>query len=255
MREESLDIVIRKATVVFRMRRRGRGKEIFRAVDDVSFDVPSGQTTAIVGESGSGKSSVLKAIVGLNRLTSGTIVFPTIRDSRREIQMVFQDPFGSLNPRMRVRKLLEEQLFVAGVRDRAERRARVDVALEQVGLSEGFEQRYPHQMSGGQRQRVAIARSLTVSPRILLLDEPLSALDVTVQAQIVRALRRLQDDLGLTYLFVTHDLALASEIANEVVVMLHGRVVESGPADQVFGDPQHEYTKRLIAAIPDPLHC
>lgn len=237
--------------VTFPAGRRGLRRRTMTAVDDVSFVVEQGKTTAIVGESGSGKSTILRALVGLNSSSRGVVTFgERVREPRKDIQMVFQDPFGSLNPRMRVRTVIEEQLVVAGIRSKSERAERVLTALDQVGLDRRFAGRFPHQLSGGERQRVAIARSLSVRPEVLLLDEPLSALDVTIQAQVVKLLAELQRSLGLTYLFVTHDLALASEIADRVIVLYLGRVVEEGTAEQVLGSPAHPYTQALLSAVP-----
>jgi peptide/nickel transport system ATP-binding protein len=232
-----------------------------RAVDGVSFDIPAGRTLALVGESGCGKTTAGKALLQLVRPTAGSVRFDgedlctlsagALRARRKDIQIVFQDPFASLNPRMRVADILAEGMGALGVlADDAARRARVAQLLDQVGLPAEAAGRYPHEFSGGQRQRIAIARALSVEPRLIVCDEPTSALDVSVQAQILNLLKRLQADLGLAYLFITHNMAVVEYLADEVAVMYLGRIVESGTVDEVLRDPQHPYTRALLAAVP-----
>lgn len=228
------------------------------AVDNVSFDIPTGKTLALVGESGSGKSTVGLMLLGLLAPTSGDIQFGgrSIKDVgrlafRREMQVVFQDPYASLNARMTVRETLTEGMTIhklhGNVRERAERAAQL---LAQVGLPSSALDRYPHEFSGGQRQRIAIARALSVSPQFIVLDEPTSALDVSVQSQVLNLLRRLQRENGLTYLFVTHNLAVVEYLADEVCVMEQGKIVERGTVDDIFDRPEMAYTKRLLSSIP-----
>jgi len=228
-----------------------------RAVDGVSLAVPAGRTLALVGESGCGKTTVGKAILHLVAPTSGTLSLngaslnrADLRRLRQQVQMVFQDPFSSLNPRMRVREILLEGMEALGVGEGEQRREAVARLLARVGLPDDAGARYPHAFSGGQRQRIAIARALAVSPRLLICDEPTSALDVSVQAQILNLLKDLQVELGLSYLFITHNLAVVDYLAHEVAVMYLGRIVELGPAEAVLRAPRHPYTQALIAAVP-----
>ncbi|MBI5462399.1 MAG: ABC transporter ATP-binding protein [Gammaproteobacteria bacterium] len=235
-----------------------------RAVDGVSFELAAGRTLALVGESGCGKTTVAKAVMRLQRSVSGTIQFDgrdlgqlqgeALRRARAGFQLVFQDPFASLNPRMRIRDMfleaLEVQAIGAGPEDRL---ARARTLMEQVGLRAEQLDLYPHQFSGGQRQRLCIARALAVEPKLLVCDEPTSALDVSVQAQILNLLRRLQHERGLAYLFISHDLAVVSYLADDVAVMYLGRIVERGPAPQVLANPLHPYTQALMAAVPRPV--
>ena len=238
---------------------RGR-RENLTAVDDVSFAVRPGSTTAIVGESGSGKTTVARMVLGLESPTAGTVRVagePVAeakgaqrRAIRRAMQPVFQDPYASLNPMFTVEHIVDEPLRVFRVGDRKSRRARVAELLDHVALPRDTAQRHPNELSGGQRQRVAIARALALDPRLVVCDEAVSALDVLVQDQILTLLGDLQRDLGLSYLFITHDLAVVRLVAHDVLVMQHGRVVEGGTVDDVFGAPQSDYTQELLAAIP-----
>ncbi|ADG80484.1 ABC transporter related protein OS=Tsukamurella paurometabola (strain ATCC 8368 / DSM / CCUG 35730 / CIP 100753 / JCM 10117 / KCTC 9821 / NBRC 16120 / NCIMB 702349 / NCTC 13040) OX=521096 GN=Tpau_3912 PE=4 SV=1 [Tsukamurella paurometabola] len=232
----------------------------FRAVDDVSFTMLRGTTTAIVGESGSGKSTVAQMVLGLLEPTSGTVEFDgvdvtTLRGAdakqfRRRVQPVFQNPYGSLDPMYSVYRAVSEPLAVHGIGSKDERVARVRELLEMVALPPDTMHRYPNELSGGQRQRVAIARALALNPEVVVLDEAVSALDVLVQAQILILLENLQKELGLTYLFITHDLAVVKQIAHQTIVMSRGKVVDSGPTDQVYDNPSSDYTRKLIDAIP-----
>ncbi len=232
-----------------------------KAVDGVSFTVEAGQTVGLVGESGSGKTTVGRALMKLIPATDGTVtfdgreIFPMnesqFRPLRREMQMIFQDPFGSLNPRMTCGEIVGEALEIHFPKMTArDRRDRVDELLKQVGLKADMAGRYPHEFSGGQRQRIGIARALAVEPRFIVCDEPVSALDVSVQAQIVNLLEDLQEELGVSYLFIAHDLAVVEHISDFVLVMHHGKVVEAAPAEEIYRNPQHEYTKTLLAAVP-----
>ena len=238
---------------------RGRGG-VLRAVDDVSFTIGRGRTTAIVGESGSGKTTTARMVLGLVPATSGTIRLDgaevvglrgaRLKAARRTMQPVFQDPYASLDPMWTVERLISEPLRTFGVGDRASRRARVVELLDQVALPAALAQRYPNELSGGQRQRVAIARALALGPRLVVCDEAVSALDVLVQDQILTLLSALQDELGLSYLFISHDLAVVRSLAHEVLVMREGRVVEHGPVDEVLTSPTDPYTRQLLDAIP-----
>lgn len=233
-----------------------------RAVDGVDLVVHEGQTVGLVGESGSGKTTTGRAIMRMNPPTGGRILFRgrdimhfdrnQMRDYRRRVQFVFQDPFSSLNPRLTVGELIAEPMNVQGIGTKGSRRHRVVEVLEEVGLRSMHAKRYPHEFSGGQRQRIGIARSLTLSPELLILDEPVSALDVTIQAQVIELLERIQRDLGIAYLFVAHDLAVVRGISSWVAVMNAGRIVEQGPTDAVFDKPQHEYTRMLLDSVPIP---
>jgi peptide/nickel transport system ATP-binding protein len=237
------------------------GQRMVRAVHATSFSLSPGETLAIVGESGSGKTTLTKAILGLLKPSGGSIVFggkdllkagkEEVRAARRRIQMVFQDPYSSLDPRMEVGALVAEGLRLDRTLDAAERAARVRQALDDVQLGGDFARRYIHELSGGQRQRVAIARALVVRPEIIIADEPVSALDVTVQQQVLDILVRLQDTYGFACLLISHDLGVVEQIADRVVVLLRGHVVEEGTRDQVFDTPCHPYTRRLLQAVPE----
>jgi peptide/nickel transport system ATP-binding protein len=229
-----------------------------KAVDGVSLEIPQGRTLALVGESGCGKTTLGKALLRLVRPTSGSIRFAgheltgtSISERRAAMQMVFQDPYASLNPKMRVAEILEEGMTALSINNnKAARQQRIDTLLGQVGLARSSKWRYPHEFSGGQRQRIAIARALAVSPRLLICDEPTSALDVSVQAQILNLMKSLQKELNLSYLFITHNLAVVEYLAHEVCVMYLGRVVERGTAKEVLRAPMHPYTQALLSAVP-----
>ncbi|HKY01885.1 MAG TPA: ABC transporter ATP-binding protein, partial [Burkholderiales bacterium] len=232
-----------------------------RAVDGVSLSIEPGKTLALVGESGCGKTTVGKAILQLLRSTAGSIWFEgvewsalrgeALRKRRAEVQIVFQDPYASLNPRMRIGEILREGIQALGVlKTGKEIEARIAELLEQVGLPGEAVLRYPHEFSGGQRQRIAIARALAVNPKLIICDEPTSALDVSVQAQILNLLKQLQRDLGLSYLFITHNLSVVEYLADEVAVMYLGRIVERGRVEEVLENPAHPYTRALLAAVP-----
>jgi peptide/nickel transport system ATP-binding protein len=239
----------------------GKGPGV-RAVDDVSFTIERGETFGLVGESGSGKTTTGRCILRLIEPTSGDVIFDgrdvlklsrgELRRARRDMQIVFQDPYSSLNPRMRVSDIVEEPLIIHGLGSREERRARVAQLFELVGLNADQLQRYPHEFSGGQRQRIGLARALALNPSLVIADEPVSALDVSVQAQVVNLLMDLQQQLQLTYLFIAHDLRLVEHICSHVAVMYLGRIVEIGETAKLYAAPQHPYTKALLSAIPVP---
>ena len=232
-----------------------------KAVDDVSFTITKGQTVGLVGESGSGKTTVGRAIIRLTEPTSGTISYgdtpistlgaTAFRPFRKKIQIIFQDPYNSLNPRLSIFEIVGEALEIHfPTMTRADRRERVAALLDKVGLKRDHLDRYPHEFSGGQRQRVGIARALAVNPEFIVCDEPVSALDVSVQAQIVNLLQDLQEELGLTYLFIAHDLAVVEHISDFVLVMTEGKIVEAASAEAIYQNPQHEYTRKLLSAVP-----
>jgi oligopeptide transport system ATP-binding protein len=232
------------------------------AVCDVSFDLERGKTLGLVGESGSGKSTTGYCVLQVLRPTSGSVVFDgheltelsggELRRMRRRMQLVFQDPHSSLDPRMTVGDIVEEPLVVHRVASSKERRARVRELLDVVGFDPGFTNRYPHEFSGGQRQRIGIARALALSPDLIVCDEPVSALDVSIQAQILNLLKDIQDEFGLTYLFIAHDLAVVRAVSDRIAVMRQGRIVELGDAEDVYAHPRDEYTKALLEAVPIP---
>jgi oligopeptide transport system ATP-binding protein len=233
-----------------------------KAVDGVSFSIPAGKTLGLVGESGSGKSTTGYCILQLTKPTSGSIRFDGkeltklsgehLRRVRQDMQIVFQDPYSSLDPRMTVGNIVSEPLEVHGMGTRKSRRETVRRLLEVVGFNPNFTNRYPHEFSGGQRQRIGIARALALSPKLIVCDEPVSALDVSIQAQILNLLKDLQRDFGLTYLFISHDLAVVRTMADEIAVMNRGKLVEVGPAEEIYANPKDEYTKALFTAVPVP---
>ncbi|MBV9276349.1 MAG: ABC transporter ATP-binding protein [Verrucomicrobia bacterium] len=239
----------------------GRRDRFVKAATDVSLSISPGKTLGLVGESGSGKTTVGKAILRLVPITSGTIrlagtditTLPEsrFRPFRRQVQMIFQDPFGSLNPRWNILRIINEPLKIhfPGL-NRSQREERVVQLLRKVGLSANSLRRYPHEFSGGQRQRIGIARALAVEPKLIVCDEAVSALDVSVQAQIVNLLQDLQQELGLSYLFISHDLAVVEHISHDVAVMYRGKIVEKADAASIYRHPQHEYTRNLLASVP-----
>ncbi len=232
------------------------------AVAGVTFDIPAGKTLGLVGESGSGKSTTGYCILQLLQPTSGSVRFDgreltelgrsDLRGVRRELQIVFQDPYSSLDPRMTVGDIVGEPLVVHKVGSRRDRRARVRELLDVVGFDPSYVNRYPHEFSGGQRQRIGIARALALSPRLIVCDEPVSALDVSIQAQIINLLKELQGEFGLAYLFIAHDLAVVRSVSDRIAVMHRGAIVESGPAETVYTSPKEEYTRALLASVPVP---
>jgi ABC-type oligopeptide transport system ATPase subunit len=231
-------------------------------VDDVSFSIEEGETFGLVGESGSGKTTTGRCMLRLIEPSSGSVRFRgdnvldfssrRLREARRQMQIVFQDPYSSLNPRMRARQIVEEPLIIHRLGSRADRQERVAELFQLVGLNPVHLDRYPHQFSGGQRQRIGMARALALNPSFVILDEPVSALDVSVQAQVVNLLMDLQEQLKLTYLFIAHDPRLVEHICSRVAVMLLGKIVEMGPTSSLFAAPQHPYTRALLSAIPVP---
>ncbi|MNQ64960.1 Oligopeptide transport ATP-binding protein OppF [compost metagenome] len=240
----------------------GKG-QIIKAVNDISFDIRAGETLGVVGESGCGKSTTGRTILRLNEATGGEVLYKGIslnrlnrkemKTMRRHMQMIFQDPYASLNPRMRVADIIGEALDLHHMTSsRGERQHRIEELLEMVGLSASHAMRYPHEFSGGQRQRIGIARTLAVEPEFIVCDEPLSALDVSIQAQIVKLLEELQQRLGLTYLFIAHDLSMVKHISDRVAVMYKGKIVELAESEELYANPMHAYTKSLLAAIPVP---
>ncbi len=233
-----------------------------KAVDGVSFEIPEGKTLGLVGESGSGKSTTGYCILQLLKPTSGsiralgkeltTLGREELRRMRREMQIVFQDPYASLDPRMTVGNIVSEPLEVHGIGTRRSRRETVRRLLEIVGFNPNFTNRYPHEFSGGQRQRIGIARALALNPKLIVCDEPVSALDVSIQAQILNLLKDLQRDFGLTYLFISHDLAVVRAMSDRIAVMNQGKLVEVGAAEEIYNEPKDEYTKALFSAVPVP---
>jgi len=237
-----------------------RGRAL-RAVDNVSLSVEPGESLGLVGESGSGKTTLGRAVIGLWKPAAGVIRYrgqetaglrgASLTAFRREVQMVFQDPYDSLNPRLSVGSAIGEVLAIHGMRGRAARAARTAELLNLVGLESGHADRYPHEFSGGQRQRIGIARALATGPSLIIADEPVSALDVSVQVQVVALMKRLQERMGLAYLFIAHDLAVVRSMCPRVVVLYLGRIVESGPTEALFARPGHPYTEALLSAVPD----
>ncbi len=239
----------------------GGDKKKFNAVDDVSFHVNRGEIAGLVGESGSGKTTTGRAIIRLAPISSGKIFYDGKEVSllsnndflpmRKKVQMIFQDPFNSLNPRMTIQKIISEPLDIHFKNmTTSDKRERIAHLLEKVGLSPDFMKRYPHEFSGGQRQRIGIARALAVEPEFLICDEPVSALDVSVQAQIINLLEQLRQELGIAMLFVAHDIAVVEYLSDRIFVMTNGKIVEQGDAEEICSNPKHPYTKKLIAAVP-----
>ena len=232
------------------------------AVDDVSFTLERGKTLGIVGESGCGKSTTGRPILRLIEPTSGSVYFEgqdisklskeEMRKLRKEIQIIFQDPFSSLNPRQTVSQTIEEPLKIHGMKNKAERQARVRELMETVGLAERLANAYPHELDGGRRQRIGIARALAMNPKFIVCDEPVSALDVSIQAQILNLMKDIQRKHGITYIFITHDLSVVNHFSDDIAVMYLGRMVEKAPAEALFEEPLHPYTKALLSAIPVP---
>jgi len=233
---------------------------VLRAVEGVSFEIGAGETVGLVGESGCGKTTVGRSILRLIPPTSGSVLFENenvlqatparLRRLRRRMQIIFQDPAGSLDPRMKVGDIIGEPLLVHGLARGQALRAQVEELLERCGLWKGAADRYPHEFSGGQRQRIGIARALALRPRLIVCDEPTSALDVSIQSQILNLLRDLQDEFRLSYLFISHDMAVVHHICDRIAVMRAGKIVEMGPREQVIHNPRHEYTKALLASVP-----
>jgi len=238
----------------------GFGTTLVKALDDVSIILREGSTLAVVGESGSGKSTLARCLLQLQPLDSGEVLFAgqdlakldgvVLRSIRKNLQMVFQDPFASLNPRMRVGEIVGEGLLIHQIGNASEQRQKVVAMLKRVGLTEADMQKYPHEFSGGQRQRIGIARALVLKPKVVVCDEPVSALDVSIQAQILLLLKELQAEMALSYVFISHDLRVVRHIADDIVVMYQGKVVEQGSVVDIYQQPQHEYTRNLLAAIP-----
>ncbi|MCJ7842981.1 ATP-binding cassette domain-containing protein [Lederbergia sp. NSJ-179] len=240
----------------------GKGNKL-KAVDNISFQIHQGETLGLVGESGSGKSTTGRTILRLYEPTDGDVYYQgmavnrfskkEMKKMRRHMQMIFQDPYSSLNPRFKVLDIIGEALDIHGItKSKAERKRKVEELLDMVGLEPAHAGRYPHEFSGGQRQRIGIARALAVDPRFIVCDEPLSALDVSIQAQVVKLLEDLQHRLGLTYLFIAHDLSMVKHISDRVAVMNAGKIVELAESEELYANPQHEYTKSLLSAIPIP---
>lgn len=241
----------------------GSRKNLVKAVDGVSFNIMPGETLGLVGESGCGKSTTGRTIIKLYESTSGQVIFDGKDISKlskkekkhfyQDMQMIFQDPYASLNPRMTAGEIIAEGFDIHGMyKNKAERREKIGELLEAVGLNRMHASRYAHEFSGGQRQRIGIARALSLDPSFIIADEPISALDVSIQAQVVNLLKKLQRERNLTYLFIAHDLSMVKYISDRIAVMYQGRIVELGPADEIYNTPQHPYTKSLLSAVPQP---
>ena len=236
--------------------------KVIKAVDGISFKINSGETLGLVGESGCGKSTTGRAILRLYEPTDGKIIFDgtditklshkELLPHRKRMQMIFQDPYASLNSRMTIADTISEALIIHNIGTPSERQERVKALLEKVGLKHAHASRYPHEFSGGQRQRIGIARALAVEPKFIVCDEPISALDVSIQAQVINTLEELQEELGLTYLFIAHDLSMVKHISTKIGVMYLGKLVEIGESDEIYSNPQHPYTKALLSAVPIP---
>lgn len=232
-----------------------------RALQGVSFTIQAGRSLGVVGESGSGKSTLARIVMALDQPTSGRVrmlgrdlhALPReeLRQARRDFQMVFQDPYGSLDPRQRIERIVAEPLVAQGLATREEQHQRASEALQAVGLRASDLRKYPHEFSGGQRQRIAIARALITRPRLIVADEPVSALDVSVQAQVLNLMQDLQAEFGITYMLISHDLAVVQHLCDEVAVLWQGRIVEQGPPERLFAQPQHAYTRTLLEAVPE----
>lgn len=239
-----------------------KGKSYVKAIDDVSFFINKGETLGLVGESGCGKSTTGRAILRLIEATEGKIYFESedigvlssrkLKKRRKDMQIVFQDPYASLNPRLKVKQIIEEPMTIHMKLSKKERDERVKQIMRDVGLNEIYLDRYPHEFSGGQRQRIGIARALAVNPKLIIMDEPVSALDVSVQAQVLNLIQDLQVKYGLTYLFITHNLSVVKHISNRIAVMYLGKIVEVADRDEFFENPKHPYSQALISAIPEP---
>ncbi|WP_415410221.1 ABC transporter ATP-binding protein [Staphylococcus agnetis] len=241
----------------------GKRNEV-RAIEDISFDIYKGETFGLVGESGSGKSTTGKAIIKLNDVTDGQVLYEGVNIQsikkrkdllkfNKKIQMIFQDPYASLNPRLKVMDIVAEGIDIHGLaKDKKDRKKRVYDLLETVGLRKSHANRYPHEFSGGQRQRIGIARALAVEPEFIIADEPISALDVSIQAQVVNLMQKLQRERNITFLFIAHDLSMVKYISDRIAVMHLGKIVELGPADEIYNQPLHPYTKSLLSAVPQP---